>query len=58
MRLRSALYYVFSAKQPGQMPVVGAGYKKAVRIMKRDAGEPAEEFFQKFFAEKGISKRK
>lgn len=33
------------------------GIKRGLESMKRNAGKPAEEFFQEFFAEKGISER-
>ena len=31
------------------------GIKRGLQSMKRDAGKPAEAFFEEFFAEKGIS---
>ena len=31
------------------------GIKRGLESMKRNAGKPAEKFFQEFFAEKGIS---
>ena len=33
------------------------GIKRGLESMKRNAGKPAEKFFQEFFAEKGISER-
>ena len=33
------------------------GIKRGLESMKRNAGNPAEKFFQEFFAEKGISER-
>ena len=33
------------------------GIKRGLESMKRNAGKPAETFFQEFFAEKGISER-
>lgn len=34
------------------------GIRRGLESMKSNAGKPAEEFFQEFFAEKGISSRK
>jgi prevent-host-death family protein len=33
------------------------GIKRGLESMKRNAGKPAEKFFQEFFSEKGISQR-
>lgn len=33
------------------------GIKRGLESMKRNAGKPAEKFFQEFFGEKGISER-
>jgi prevent-host-death family protein len=33
------------------------GIKRGLESMKRNAGQPAEKFFQEFFSEKGISER-
>jgi PHD/YefM family antitoxin component YafN of YafNO toxin-antitoxin module len=33
------------------------GIKRGLESMKRNAGKPAENFFQEFFIEKGISER-
>jgi hypothetical protein len=33
------------------------GIKRGLESMKRNAGKPAEKFFQELFAEKGISER-
>ena len=33
------------------------GIRRGLESMKRNEGKPAEEFFQEFFAEKGISER-
>src|SRR6266513_3277764 len=33
------------------------GIRRGLESMKRNAGKPPEKFFQKFFAEKGISER-
>ncbi len=33
------------------------GIKRGLESMKRNAGKPAEKFFQEFFAAKGISER-
>ena len=33
------------------------GIKRGLKSMEQNAGEPAEEFFREFFAEKGIPER-
>jgi len=45
-----------AAKVKDRMEAI-EGIKRGLESMKRNEGKPAEEFFEEFFAEKGISER-